>query len=237
MRVGESEGAMAGAMNIDQLSSGPLPRRSSGPKPSQATRDAIVTAAREILQEGGLRAFRFEAIARRAKAGKPTLYRWWKSRYELVLETLSTMAPANVAIIPDQGSLYDDLAAHLGTVWSAIEDKTNYQSFSALLAEMQMDPKAMKFAQERFLPDRRLRLAAVFDRAKQRGELSPTFDPKIAIDIVIGISVMRHAYGLRMSQAEIEQVSRFISIAAGCKGHAPRPTRAGRAKRATMPVT
>ena len=61
-------------------------RTSIGSQRNPASEEAILQAAQDILLEGGLPAFSIGAVARRAKAGKPTIYHWWPSRAALLLD-------------------------------------------------------------------------------------------------------------------------------------------------------
>jgi AcrR family transcriptional regulator len=69
----------------------PAPRqrprsRAPGRPRSAASRDAILKAAYQILNEGGFAGFTVEGVAARAGAGKATIYRWWQSKGTLAIE-------------------------------------------------------------------------------------------------------------------------------------------------------
>ena len=58
-------------------------------RPRDAGREAeILGVAYEVLVERGYEGITFEEVARRAKASKPTLYRRWKSKRDLVVAAL-----------------------------------------------------------------------------------------------------------------------------------------------------
>ncbi len=60
-------------------------RRSIGAQRNPDSERAILDAARDLLAEEGLAGFSIEAVARRARAGKPTIYRWWPDKTRLLL--------------------------------------------------------------------------------------------------------------------------------------------------------
>lgn len=62
-----------------------MPRKSIGAKRNPESEAAILAAARDLLAQEGLAGFSIEAVARRARAGKPTIYRWWPDRTRLLL--------------------------------------------------------------------------------------------------------------------------------------------------------
>ena len=61
-------------------------RRSIGARRNPASEEAILDAAEAVLRENGIAGFSIEAVARRARAGKPTIYRWWPHRTALMLD-------------------------------------------------------------------------------------------------------------------------------------------------------
>ena len=72
----------------DRTPMDPRPRRraSIGARRSPETEAAVKDAARAILAEKGYAGFSIDAVSRRAGAGKPTIYRWWKNRADLLME-------------------------------------------------------------------------------------------------------------------------------------------------------
>src|SRR5258708_27844928 len=74
-----------------------LPQRGrKGRPPSEmaASHAAIMDAVYALLQEKSIRDLTIEEVARRAKVGKPTIYKWWPTKATLVLAMLcERMAP------------------------------------------------------------------------------------------------------------------------------------------------
>jgi len=59
-----------------------------------ASHIAIMDAVYALLQEKSVRDLTMEEVAKRAKVGKPTLYKWWQTKAALVLAMLcERMAP------------------------------------------------------------------------------------------------------------------------------------------------
>ncbi|MCP4308122.1 MAG: helix-turn-helix transcriptional regulator, partial [bacterium] len=50
---------------------------------------SILQATREMLDEVGYSRLTIEGVAARAGAGKATVYRWWSTKGELVLEAVA----------------------------------------------------------------------------------------------------------------------------------------------------
>src|SRR3954462_11007893 len=63
----------------------PASRRGRPPSEMAASHAAIINAVYVLLQEKSVRDLTIEAVAKRAKVGKPTLYKWWPTKAALVL--------------------------------------------------------------------------------------------------------------------------------------------------------
>src|SRR5919204_4956149 len=83
-----------------------------GRKRSEESRQAILAAAAELTSEVGYAGLTIEGIAARSGTGKQTVYRWWPSKADVLLEALATRADLDVPV-SDQGSYAADLRAFL----------------------------------------------------------------------------------------------------------------------------
>jgi AcrR family transcriptional regulator len=77
-----------------------------------ALEDAIVDAAIEELREVGYARMTMDSVARRAGAGKASVYRRWPSRVELALEAADRLI-GDPPLPPEPASLREDLLALL----------------------------------------------------------------------------------------------------------------------------
>jgi Bacterial regulatory proteins, tetR family len=69
--------------------------------------NAILNAAVAILNEVGYNDLSIEAVASRARVGRPTVYRRWPSKLDLVVDAVVRLVPAVSA--PDTGDVFTDL--------------------------------------------------------------------------------------------------------------------------------
>ncbi|PXA78299.1 hypothetical protein DCC24_01040 [Auritidibacter sp. NML100628] len=103
-------------MTEEQKSRGGRPR-------SVASHEAILQATSELLAEGGHHQVTMESIAARAGVSKQTIYRWWSSKNDVVLEAISqgkvTYYPAPA---PHTDQLKADLLAWMSTELDKIFD-------------------------------------------------------------------------------------------------------------------
>lgn len=99
-----------------------LPR--TGPVRSEAARLAILEATATLFAERGYDHLTIEGIAARAGVGKQTIYRWWRSKGQLVAECLleGRLLPERLAL-PDSGDVRADMRAWLLTVFRVIDEQ------------------------------------------------------------------------------------------------------------------
>ena len=165
---------------------GPAPRHRSGRKRSEQSRLAILTAAYELAGEIGYARLTVEGIAARAGTGKQTIYRWWPSKADVVLDALATKADLHIPI-PDEGSYAADLRAFLLASFALGGQSTLIGILRALMAEAQIDPEFWQRFREGFLQRRRDALGVITGRAAARGDLPPGVSHGTVADIVFGV--------------------------------------------------
>ena len=154
-----------------------MSRASIGARRNPETEDAVLQATADLIREQGYGALTMEAVCKRARAGKATLYRWWPSKAHLLL-ALYSRAKMDLPQ-PDTGSLKGDLLAYLLPMlarWRGDDGAALGPLLRLLVAEAQLDDTVRAAMAE----ERRTRwqhLDHIVMRARARGELNPAFPP------------------------------------------------------------
>ncbi|SDG76805.1 TetR/AcrR family transcriptional regulator [Alloyangia pacifica] len=156
-------------------------RASIGARRNPDTEAAVLNAATQILAEAGIAGLRMEAVAKRARAGKATLYRWWPTRGALLLAVYRRMKTEDV--YADTGSLEGDIAGVLRLVFGHWRRETG-AVFRSIIAAAQVEPDVAEALAE-FRLERRTALLAVIARAERRGELPAGLVPERLAEAVI----------------------------------------------------
>jgi AcrR family transcriptional regulator len=145
-------------------------------------RDAILQATTELVAEGGLDGFSMDDVAARARVGKATIYRHWRSRGELLVELCS--ASTNPVPIPDNGNVRADLIEFLDHLRAHLASPTGGPVIAALIEGAERDPdlRRVRAAASR---QRRQVVRTVIERAQTRGELDATVDAGLVAEIVV----------------------------------------------------
>jgi AcrR family transcriptional regulator len=160
-------------------------RRAPGRPRSQSSRDAILTAALELVAEVGYAGLTIDGIASRAGVGKQTIYRWWASKADVLLEAGAAVADVQVPVT-DRGSYESDLRAFLRASYRIVNKPQMADLLRALMAEAQLNPDFGDRFRSAFLERRREALAVITARARERGDLPERPGPGTVADIVFG---------------------------------------------------
>ena len=153
---------------------------------SERSRQAILTAAADLVGEGGYSRLTVEAIAARAGVGKQTIYRWWPDKGAVLLDAYLALVGADQELtFPDSGDLETDLRLVLGSMVDSLADPVFEQRYRALLAAIQDDPRLAAALLDRLLQPW---LAATRQRlhaARQAGQLAEV-DLDVAAELLYG---------------------------------------------------
>ncbi|WP_210417150.1 TetR/AcrR family transcriptional regulator [Citricoccus sp. SGAir0253] len=104
---------------------------------SQRARVAVLTAAAELMVSGGFADLTVEGIAAAAGVGKQTVYRWWGSKADVVVEAVAEgYLTLPIVSLGDAGDLRADLAAWLRGIRSAIEEEDAARLVEAIMSAL-----------------------------------------------------------------------------------------------------
>jgi AcrR family transcriptional regulator len=150
---------------------------------SERARKAILAAALALAAEEGPAGLHMEAIARRAGVSKETLYRWWHSKTDVVLDALAERGQQTIPL-PDTGTLHGDLRAFLRATVDSANPATVRLLYSLAAAASADEDMACRI-RDRFLVTRRTDLGQILRRAVARGEINADY-AALAIDLIYG---------------------------------------------------
>ena len=149
-----------------------------------ALRGAILAAARDLLDEGGLPAVTMEAIARRAGVGKPTIYRHWPNAPAVAMAAfLETATPPAAGGTP--GRPLEDLRRQLAAIAAAFAARTG-RNVKAMIAATQGETELAKAFRNQFVAASRAEGKALLARALEAGEIRVDVDLEVAVDLIYG---------------------------------------------------
>lgn len=153
----------------------------------------VVAATRELLTEGGLPAATIDAISERSGVSKATIYKHWPSRIAVAAEAFS-VALGGAIPTADTGNIVDDMTQQLRNV-SAFYSTQEGHVFTQLMAACVDDKAGAEYFHRFFLDGRRARVAEIWQRAVDRGEVDPNTDVDVVTDVLFGPMVLRLVSG------------------------------------------
>ncbi|MFI9834330.1 TetR/AcrR family transcriptional regulator [Streptomyces sp. NPDC051913] len=170
----------------------PAPQQPDSSRRSARSRRAIYDAALALVGEVGYPRTTIEGIAARAGVGKQTIYRWWTSKADVLLEAFLDLSgqAAEAAgqepyAIPDTGDVAADLKAVLRATVDELQDPRFETPSRALAAEGLVNEElGREFVAKLLEPSLQLyveRLRA----AQAAGQVRPEVDPRIALELFV----------------------------------------------------
>jgi len=162
----------------------PAARKGRPPSEMAASHDVIMDAVYALLQEKPVRDLTMESVAKRAKVGKPTLYKWWPTKATLVLAMLcERMAPKLEK--PTALSAEESLRFRVRSLIDAFNGPFG-KIVAGLIAEGQSEPSVLKEFFDRWISPRRNATIADLQRGKDAGELRSDTGPDLLNDAIFG---------------------------------------------------
>jgi AcrR family transcriptional regulator len=164
---------------------GPAPRGPGRP-PDLAKRQAILDATLELLAEVGYASLTIDAVAKRAGSNRLLVYRVWDSKAVLVRDAI--FGSADRLVVPDTGSLVDDLRDFVGQLVDHMRLPAYVKGAPGLTVEMQNDPALFRETRRLYVKPAEDGIAAILHRAEARGELRASVEPWMLTRVVSGIT-------------------------------------------------
>jgi AcrR family transcriptional regulator len=159
-------------------------RKGRPPSEMAASHAAIMDAVYALLQEKSVRDLTMEEVAKRAKVGKPTLYKWWPTKATLVLAMLcERMAPK--LDLPTDLTAEASLRFRVRRLIDAFNGPFG-KIAAGIIAEGQSEPAVLREFFDRWVRPRRNATIADLQRGQETGELRSGTEPELVNDAIFG---------------------------------------------------
>jgi AcrR family transcriptional regulator len=166
------------------------PRTSRGGRPRDPSRDGVIRAAiLSLLADVGYGALTMDAVAAEAGVGKATIYRRWRTKEDLVADTIAEISRAEVTPA-DTGSLEGDLREMLHTIVGAVNGPTGAAT-QALLSTVPHNPALAAAFRDGPVGVWAHAFQEIFARAESRGELRAGVTGSVVAEAITAPLVQR----------------------------------------------
>ncbi|MFM2314765.1 MAG: hypothetical protein RLZZ04_4041 [Cyanobacteriota bacterium] len=147
---------------------------------SPETREKILKAAYEMLNEVGFMDLTIEGVAARSGVGKPTIYRRWKTKAALAMDAFLEAVNPELAF-PDTGTAKEDFREQMQKIVRLMNSPRG-EVLASVIGCGQADEELIAAFRENWLIPRRKDAKQIFKRGVERGELRADVNAEVAID-------------------------------------------------------
>ncbi|MER5884900.1 TetR/AcrR family transcriptional regulator [Streptomyces sp. NPDC001941] len=160
---------------------------------SERARLAILDAVFDLCVSKGYAKVTIEAIASQAGVGKPTIYRWWRSKGALALDVLNERIGSNTDF-PDTGDIVADLTTQMTRVTALLTSDTG-RVYRGVIGEAQNDPELMRAMRETVVNPRIHGCRRRLEIAVKAGQLRADVPTSSMVDLFYGPVYYRFLLG------------------------------------------
>jgi AcrR family transcriptional regulator len=173
---------MNGVSEEVKMSSTKVP---AGRPRSDASRAALINTTYEMLRELGYERLSIEAIAARSGVSRTTVYRWYPTKEDLVIEALIAFSSRDQEM-PNRGDLVSDMTGVIEYVLAHDPISLNRESCALTLSALSGSPHLAQTYWDLYIARKRYDLREIFERAKRRGEIAKDSDLELFLDLFHG---------------------------------------------------
>jgi AcrR family transcriptional regulator len=183
------------------------PSTARGRKRDPEAHRRVMEVTLRLLRTLGYARLTIERVAKEAGVGRPTIYRWWGSKAELVHEAVFDGVPS----VPeaDSGVLRDDLRALVAYLVRILSRPEVVAYFRGVVGELDGRSDLERLSGQRTVLARE-KYQDVFEGAITRGEITKNIDPDACFFALYGGIQTWLLFGPRVSRVRLEE--RFFSL-------------------------
>jgi len=183
----------------------PAPKGRAPHRRDENARIAVLHAADDLLVERGFGGVTIEGIAARAGVAKQTIYRWWPSKVDILLDTLIEDASRQLAI-PDTGSAVESARRYLRSLARFLNENPAGKVLLALIGQAQHDHAMAATFHRRYLDPQRRAEREMLQRGIASGELAADLDVDAALDALLGPILYRALTGAQIPESFVDRL-------------------------------
>lgn len=166
-----------------------LRRRPPGRPRSERARKAVIRSTLDLLKRVGFHELTIEAVAAHARVGKATIYRWWPTKADLVIDAFASLVGPELSF-PSAGPVLESIHAQMKR-WAVIFHSPLGQIVATVIGAGQSEPEILEAFRSHWVEPRRVEARALLRQAIASGELRADIDPETALDLLYGPLYMR----------------------------------------------
>ncbi len=182
---------------------------------SLASRQAVLDAAADLLEQRGYSGFTIDEVSRRCGVSKATIYKHWRSGYAVAIEAYGDRVTSLVPVRSTGNTVADltDQVVRLARFYRSPRGRVIAQ----LLAAGMDTSEGTSLVREKFFAPRRNDTLTLIETGMANGQLRPDLDVNLANDLMFGAIVFRLFNGLppitvKQAHAIAEMAMRALTV-------------------------
>ena len=205
----------------------PAATRGPGRPRSEKVRKAVIESTLALLKRVGFDDLKIESVASRARVGKATIYRWWPTKADLVIDAFAAAVEDELRF-PAGSSALTSIHQQMRR-WVPIFRSPLGQIVATVIGAGQSDPEILKAFRAHWTEPRRVEARRILLRAQHERLVRADLDPDLILDLFYGPLYLR----LMLKHAPLDEhfvdkvfavVSPVVASCAiddhpGCNGH------------------
>ncbi len=177
----------------------------------RATDLAILRAGLELFIERGVEGASMEQIAKQAGVGKPSIYRRWSNKEELIAAAIETLVVDEVQFASVEAAETQSPSALVEAAIDSAAAAATAPQYRALVARVYgsavSHPSLLAAYWQRYVLPRRQVAARLLERAQAEGNVDADLDLDVAIDMMAGAVTYRV---LQPDPPDVEEMRRYL---------------------------
>ncbi len=163
-------------------------RRPGRPR-SEKVKRAVIQSTLSLLKRAGFEELKIESVAARARVGKATIYRWWPTKADLVIDAFATAVEDELRF-PAGSSALASIHRQMRR-WVPIFRSPLGQIVATVIGAGQSDPEILKAFRAHWTEPRRVEARKILRRAQQGKSVRADLDPDLILDLFYGPLYLR----------------------------------------------
>jgi hypothetical protein len=160
------------------------PPAKKGRPRSEKSRKKILDSTNKLLLHMSVQELSIEAIAKKAKVGKTTIYRWWPNKTAVVMDALVNQPGMQTPMPPVQNN-EEAIRVQIEKLVRLLHSN-NGQTIAQLFSEAQADAASLKIFENGFLGPLIDAIEYSVLQGQEDGEFRSDVDIKMAVDMICG---------------------------------------------------
>jgi AcrR family transcriptional regulator len=151
---------------------------------SEKSRRAILNATNKLLLQTSVQELSIESIAKKARVGKTTIYRWWPNKTAVVMDALASQ-PGVQTPLPTATSHREAIVMQLDKLIRLV-DSNNGQTIAQLFSEAQASEVSRGIFKDNLLEPLMDAIRYSVEEGQKTKEFRNDIDASMAVDMLCG---------------------------------------------------